>query len=85
MNLITIYFYGFSTHGTVVCITLVMQFSHCYCFASEREEGSICNGYTSCLVCQPFTGSSVSQETIHETGTTTDSEHSGIGSTQSVQ
>ena len=49
MNLITIYFYGFSTHGTVVCITLVMQFSHCYCFASEREEGSICNA-NHCLV-----------------------------------
>ena len=32
----------------------------------------------SCLVCQPFTGSSVSQETILESSTTTDSEHSTL-------
>ena len=31
---------GFSTHCTIVCITLIMQFSHCYCFASERKVAS---------------------------------------------
>ena len=63
----TIYFYRFCTHGTVVCITIVMQFSHCYCFASERKV-TLAMLRPSCLVCQPFIiGSSVSQERILET------------------
>ena len=84
MNLVTVYFYGFCTHGTVVCITLVLQFSHCYCFASERKV-TLAMLRPSCLVCQPFiVGSSLSQKRILETSTTTDSEHSGFGSTELV-
>ena len=77
-------FYGFCTPGTIVYITLVMQFSHCYCFASERKV-TFAMLRPSCLMCQPFIiGSSVSQEMIHETVTTNDSDHSGFGSTESV-
>ena len=37
-------------------------------------------------MCQPFIiGSSVSQVTIHEMGTTTDSEHSGFGSISALE
>ena len=37
-------------------------------------------------MCQPFIiGSSVSQEMIHSTGTTTDSEHSGFGSISALE
>ena len=38
----------------------------------------------SCLVCQPFTGSSVLQERILETSATTDSEYCSFGSTESL-
>ena len=72
-----------STHGAVFSITLIMQFSHCYCFASERKVTSAMLT-PSCLMYQPFIGIWVSQEMIHETGTTTDSEHLGFGSTESV-
>ena len=39
----------------------------------------------SCLVCQPFNGSSLLQERILETSTTTDSEYCSFGSTESLQ
>ena len=78
MNLIIIYFYGFSTHDTVFSITLVMPLL-LFCQVTSAMVT------LSCLACQPFIiGISVSQEMIHETGTTTDSEHSGFDSTESV-